>query len=519
MTLADVLKANLRTQSLVTWEEWATLHIRSRVPMGQNDMVPFPDYLGAPATLPGRRESARPSFIRDWPHAEWLAVAAVCLGALTSQLDSGIITVAYPTLVKALGRPLSEVMWLGLAPFITVVTTLLLFGKRADTYGRKRIYTDGFALFILGAVGCVATTNFTFLLLSRIVQAVGVAMVQANSVALVTASVRENHRSTALGIQAAAQAAGLALGPVVGGLVLGHIPWRWLFILSTPVALVAFVASHLFLPRSRTSLPSSSLDFKGAVVLAISAGGVLGGFSYAARAGGGGSTLGIVAIGVVASIALVSVEKHAASPLFDAQIMHSVALRISLISLAATYIVFYGTLVAIPFIVRDEFHRSTTIAGLVTMAVPVGLIAIATVAGAIRRRVSSRRITQVAGTVHVIATAGVALARTTPQLVVSLAILGTAIGMMNTTSNQVIMESVTPDRRGVASGTVNLVRNVGSASGMALVATLLAGSHRVGHEAPRWLLLPVVSVAIVPWLLSWWPTNNWHSEQTPDTAR
>jgi len=102
---------------------------------------------------------------------------------------------------------------------------------------------------------------------------------------------------------------------------------------------------------------------------------------------------------------------------------------------------------------------------------------------------------------------------------VALAILGTAIGMMNTTSNQIIMESVTPDRRGVASGTVNLVRNVGSASGMALVATLLAGSHRVGHEAPRWLLLPVVSVAVVPWLLAWWPTTNWHSAHTPDTAR
>jgi predicted MFS family arabinose efflux permease len=255
-------------------------------------------------------------------------------------------------------------------------------------------------------------------------------------------------------------------------------------------------------------MPATRLDYAGALTLAVSAGCVLGGFTIAARSGWGGATLGIVAVGLVASIMLIPIERHAASPLFDPAIVGPAPLRVSLVSLTATYVVFYGTLVAIPFIVRDQLHQSTAIAGVVTMAVPAGLVTIATVTASVRRRWSSRRIIQMGASIHVLATGGVAVARTMTELVVSLAVLGAAIGLMNTTSNQVIMDAVTGARRGIASGTVNLVRNAGSAAGMALVATLLAGSHRVGHDSPRWLFLPVVSVAVVPWLLSWWPTKD-----------
>jgi MFS family permease len=183
--------------------------------------VSFPDYLGEPVEVPGRAEPARPVFIRQWRHAEWLAVAAVCFGAITSSLDSGVITVSYPRLVHSLGRPLSEVAWIGLAPLITVVSTLIFFGKRADTLGRKRVYLDGFVVFLIGAVACSLSPSFGILIAARVVEALGVAMIQANSVALVASSVRDHQRATALGFQASAQAIGLATGPFLGGLFSG----------------------------------------------------------------------------------------------------------------------------------------------------------------------------------------------------------------------------------------------------------------------------------------------------------
>ena len=105
-----------------------------------------------------------------------------------SQIDNGVITVAYPTLVEKLHRPLSEVVWIGLAPFVVMVATLLLFGRRADTLGRKRVYVDGFIIFLVGAVAATLSAHhFVILLVARSVSALGIAMVQANSVALITA--------------------------------------------------------------------------------------------------------------------------------------------------------------------------------------------------------------------------------------------------------------------------------------------------------------------------------------------
>ena len=118
---------------------------------------------------------------------------AVCLGAATSQVDNGVVTVAYPRLVEVLHRPLSEIVWIGLVPFVTLVSTLLLFGRRADSLGRKKVYVNGFVVFVTGALLSTAfAKNFSLLLVGRAIGALGVAMIQANSVALITASVREH---------------------------------------------------------------------------------------------------------------------------------------------------------------------------------------------------------------------------------------------------------------------------------------------------------------------------------------
>mgnify|MGYP003334695598 FL=1 len=271
----------------------------------------FPEYLGEPAELPGRQERPRPPRIRDFAHAEWLAVAAVCLGAATSQVDNGVVTVAYPRLVNVLGRPLSEVVWIGLVPFVTLVATLLLFGRRADALGRKKVYVNGFVVFITGALVSTAfAKNFPLLLVGRGIGALGIAMIQANSVALITASVRDHQRTTALGIQAAAQAIGLAIGPFLGSVITPHLPARFIFLISTPLAGVAFIASVLFLPRTRHISDRSPLHVVGAGLLAAATAGLLGGLTFAAKVGWSPNALGMILLGAVATIALVGVERQ-----------------------------------------------------------------------------------------------------------------------------------------------------------------------------------------------------------------
>jgi len=197
------------------------------------------DGLKAPSPMFFMNEVRRPHQVRTWGHAPWLAVTAVCLGALMSQVDASIVTLAYPTLQHSFGVSVGAVTWVGLAYLLTVVSTLVVFGRVSDMAGRKLIYVYGFVVFLLGSLLCGTAPTLDVLIASRVLQAVGGAMIQANSVAIVYLSVRTEARARALGIQAASQAVGLAIGPTLGGLLLQVVTWRFLFMVNVPIGVVA----------------------------------------------------------------------------------------------------------------------------------------------------------------------------------------------------------------------------------------------------------------------------------------
>jgi MFS family permease len=459
--------------------------------------VSYPDYLGEPAQLPGRGESARPARVRDWPHAEWLAVAAVSFGALTTSLDTGVVTIAYPQLAHQLHRSLSQIAWLVLVSQLTIVTTLVLFGKRADTVGRKRVYLDGFMLFLVGAVACAVAPNFYFLLGARVLEALGVAMIQANSVALVTSSVQSSHRSTALGIQASAQALGLATGPLIGGLLIGSVGWRMIFLVSAPLALVAFGASIFFLPRSRTSSPSTPLNFSSAAVLAFSVGGLIGGLTLLARFGWSLAAVLALTMGLVASAAMIPIERASPSPIFDRTLLAQRVIRRSLTSVVMTWASFFGLLTCVPFFVERVLEQSTLASGVVMMATPAGLIVSATVIGRVQRWVSRAVLARSASALIALGALTAALSSHDWQLVVALAVVGIGMGASNTMNATTVMHFVNDRERGVGSGLINLARALGSALGVAVasVAIEMSAPHQVRHAL--WVVVVVAFFGVV----------------------
>ena len=465
----------------------------------------FPEYLGEPAELPGRQERPRPPRIRDFAHAEWLAVAAVCLGAATSQVDNGVVTVAYPRLVNVLGRPLSEVVWIGLVPFVTLVATLLLFGRRADALGRKKVYVNGFVVFITGALVSTAfAKNFPLLLVGRGIGALGIAMIQANSVALITASVRDHQRTTALGIQAAAQAIGLAIGPFLGSVITPHLPARFIFLISTPLAGVAFIASVLFLPRTRHISDRSPLHVVGSLLLATATAGLLGGLTFAAKVGWSPNALGMVLLGAVATIALVGVERHVAQPIFEPRVFRRLEVKVSIVLLVMSYVAFFGLLVAVPFFVVHDFDASSRRAAEATMAIPIGLALVAPLSGRLRRRFAIRPLTGVAGLLLCGAILGVAVAPNGKVVAALLMLVGCAIGIVNTTTNSVVMSVVDVNDRGLASGTVNLARAAGSALGMAIATSVVVVLEQSGASTLRPVIAVLAVAARMVSLVAWW---------------
>src|ERR1700742_360202 len=188
------------------------------------------------------REPARPAVIREHPLAPWFAVTAVCIGAFMGQLDASVVTVAFPALQRQFGAGLASAQWLSLAYLLVLTALLAPAGRWSDGPGRKLMYLYGFFVFACSSAACGLAPSLGVLVALRVVQAAGAALLQANSVALVVTSVPARTRRAALGVQAAAQAVGLASGPVVGGLLVAAAGWRWVFFLNVPVGAVAGVA-------------------------------------------------------------------------------------------------------------------------------------------------------------------------------------------------------------------------------------------------------------------------------------
>jgi predicted MFS family arabinose efflux permease len=197
------------------------------------------------------RERARPDRIRRLPSAWRLAVLTVCFGAFMGQLDASITTLAYPALRTEFHASLSAVSWVSLSYLLTLTLLLVPVGRLSDALGRKLIYVYGFAVFTAASAACALAPSLDTLIAFRVVQAVGAAMLQANSIALISNAAPRAKLRTALGVQAAAQALGLGLGPAVGGLLVDTVGWRWVFGVNVPVGVIALVGGVFLLPRTR----------------------------------------------------------------------------------------------------------------------------------------------------------------------------------------------------------------------------------------------------------------------------
>jgi MFS family permease len=206
------------------------------------------------------RERPRPERVRELPWAWRLAVLTVCFGAFMGQLDASITTLAYPALRTDFHASLSAVSWVSLSYLLTLTLLLVPVGRLSDALGRKLFYIYGFGVFTAASAACALAPSLDILIAFRVVQALGAAMLQANSIALISNAAPRTRLRTALGVQAAAQALGLGLGPAVGGLLVDTLGWRWVFGVNVPVGVVALIGGVFLLPRTRDRNPGLRPD-------------------------------------------------------------------------------------------------------------------------------------------------------------------------------------------------------------------------------------------------------------------
>ncbi|MEU9130885.1 MFS transporter [Kitasatospora sp. NPDC048540] len=483
-------------------------------------------------------ERPRPRAVAAWPHAHWLAVGTVCVGAFLGQLTASITALVFPALQASFHAGLAEVEWAALAYLLVLVALLAPVGRLSDVVGRKTVYLGGFAVFALASLAAGLCGGLGLLVLCRAVQAVGGAMMQANSVALVARGVPAHAMRAALGIQAAAQALGLALGPTLGGLLVTHASWRWAFWINVPIGLFGILAGWFLLPRTRPTASAATpvrapapvpgpapvpvpvpvppcaaephaavavavaveegrFDLAGLLLLAGASATLLLALSTASGLPlPGWAVLVLLAASAVLSVALVRQEQRADRPIIAPGLVNTPGIRAGLVLALVGYLLLFCPLVLGPVMLAGAGAPATT-AGLVITALPGAFAVAATFGGLLLPRGCTDATRCRVGALG--AAAGLGAMALLPigagTAVPALLVMGFGLGLLLPANNALVMRAIPAESSAVGGGMVNTVRSLGTALGTALpvLGVHLAG-HRSGGRAVL-LLLAVIALA------------------------
>ena len=431
-------------------------------------------------------EAPRPEAVRSNPRAPWLAVGVVCFGAFMGQLDASIVTLTFRPMERDFAAPLAAVQWVSLAYLLLLVALVTPAGRFADSVGRKLIYGYGFVVFTIGSAACGLAPSLGILIGCRLFQAAGAAMLQSNSVALVTTSVPRERMRLALSVQAAAQSVGLALGPTLGGVLTQTVGWRAVYWINVPVGILAVVAGRYLLPRTRHRSRCDSFDWLGATLLGIATTALL----LALSAIGGlpapawfALVMGMVA--VAASVAFAARQLRARFPLIPRALLRSARLVLGLAGAFLGYLALFGPLVLVPQLLDGHGNAART--GLILSALPVGFgVAALTAEWVFPVGLPNRARGFIGAAVSAVALVMLIFAAgSTAGLVVLLGLAGLGLGVFVPANNAVIMRTAAASSAAVVGGLVNMARGIGTTFGIALVTLALhladSGHAGLGH--------------------------------------
>src|SRR5579883_2359516 len=199
-----------------------------------------------------------------------MVLALAATATFMTTLDSSIVNIGLPSIARTFGVGISgAVEWIIIGYLVVIAAVLLTFGHLADMIGRKPIFLTGLIVFILGSALSGLAPSLLLLILSRLLQGIGGALIFSVNVAMITSTFPRNERGLALGLNAVVVSLGVAAGPTIGGIITQYLTWRWIFFVNVPICIVVlFAASYLYRERHESS-KQQHFDPAGAVILAV----------------------------------------------------------------------------------------------------------------------------------------------------------------------------------------------------------------------------------------------------------
>ena len=415
---------------------------------------------------------------------QWAVLGVVLLGATMSALDVTIVNIALPTIKQEFHSRLALIEWISMAYMIVLALALPIVGRLADLFGRSRLYNLGFGVFIAGSVLCGVAPGIYSLIVARALQAVGAALLQANSVALVTQVFRSRQLGRALGTQAAVQGTAMALGPFVGAMLITFTGWRFIFFVNVPIGLAGLVAAHAILPRTHRRRAGVKLDYLGSALLAVGLTAIVLAVNQAGAAGWSSPLiLSHLLIGSLCVAAFVVTELVVTHPTIDPALFRRYTIAAGNVTAFLAYYVLFAVLFLLPFYFEQVLDYGAARAGIVLTAVPLSMAIIAPFTGRAADRLGSRPF--LVGGSLTLALGAFLLAFATSasgtvELVIDMLVLGAGLGVFTPANNRATMAATPRGQLGMTGGFLNMMRSLGvifgvDVSGMLFVA--VGGAH------------------------------------------
>ena len=415
----------------------------------------------------------------DHEHYKWWALSCTSLGMLLATINSGTLVIALPDLEKALGVGLLTLVWVILAFMIASTVLVLTFGRLSDLFGRKRAFVAGFVVFTAASLGAGFATGGTDLILWRIVQGIGGALLFANASALVTDAFPREQLGVAMGTNVMVAGVGLVLGPVLGG-ALVEISWHWVFWFNVPFGIAgslwaAFVLRELVRPEV-----DHRFDWPGTITFVVG----LTGLTYGISRGGivswnDAHTIVALTLAAVLLPAFLIIERRTPSPMLDLTLFADRGFA------AATGAAFLAGLsrFALTFVFVLYFQGALgddpILAGVKLAPLALGMLISSPLAGAYADRHGARALAAIGMVVSAIGLAGMTTLGIGSSYWLAatwLLINGLGSGMFNSPNTAAMMGSVPVHRRGIAGGTRMMLQNTGSVLSIAFVLAIVTAA-------------------------------------------
>ncbi|WP_041276058.1 MFS transporter [Desulfosporosinus acidiphilus] len=410
---------------------------------------------------------------------KWKALSCTSLGALLSVLSSNTLIIALPDIMKELHASMNSIIWTVMIYMLVITILVPSIGRIADMIGRKKLFVSGFVIFTIGSLLCGFSQTAWQLILFRLIQSIGGALLLAVSTPIVADAFSRGELGKALGINGMIISVGSVIGPILGGAFV-TIGWRWIFYINLPIGIIGSIWAWSQIKEVERLPQKQSFDWLGTIfftigMLALLVALTLGGFKGWLNL----STLVLFALALIFMVAFVQIENKIKEPMLDLSLFKTRILAFALTSNLLNGIARGAVTFLLVFYFQGIKAIDPVMAGILLSPFAVSMMIMAPISGKLSDRYGSRVLSSLGLLISALGLIGmVEIKESTSilELAIWMFIAGLGSGMFFSPNTSAIMGAVAPQRRGIAGGVRTMMNNAGSVISMALSMAIISSS-------------------------------------------